>query len=256
MKQLFFMAGIAIALSITACKKDKKQPGTDNGGTTTKLLKKVTKTEHNETLVYNISYDGNKRPTSIASTDNSESTIFTYDAAGNVVKVEDNERDFKNIYTYTYNNGVPAGGSFKSWQRENGEQGDLIEDDVLSYTVTNNQVTKIHLNMTQTSQETDFNLTYHSNGNLAKVTNSDASMYTATFTYGNKKPAFPTISKYILDQAGFSLQFVAKNEILSASFDFPGTQFDKTITTQYTYDANGYVLTSNDGETKLTFEYQ
>jgi hypothetical protein len=80
--------------------------------------------------------------------------------------------------------------------------------------------------------------------------------YTATFTFGNKKPVFPVVSNYILDHAGFSLQFAAKNEVLSANYDFPGTEMDETITTQYTYDSKGYVLTSTDGTAQLKFEYE
>jgi hypothetical protein len=52
------------------------------------------------------------------------------------------------------------------------------------------------------------------------------------------------------------MQFHAKNEVLTAIYDFPGTQFDNTITTKYTYDGNGYPLTSDDGETQLKYEYQ
>jgi hypothetical protein len=38
-------------------------------------------------------------------------------------------------------------------------------------------------------------------------------------------------------------------------YDYPGTELDNTITNVYTYDANGYVLTANDGETQTQFEY-
>jgi hypothetical protein len=60
----------------------------------------------------------------------------------------------------------------------------------------------------------------------------------------------------VLDQAGFSLQFASNNEMLSASYDFPGTGADLSINTQYTYDSNGYVLTSNDGSEQMVFEYE
>ena len=54
---------------------------------------------------------------------------------------------------------------------------------------------------------------------------------------------------------GYTLQFSTKNETLTAFYDFPGTQFDETVTTKYTYDADRYPLTYNDGDTQLTFEY-
>ena len=95
---MLFIAAAA-ALTFTACKKDDS---VDNpGGETSKLLKKITKTEDDVTVVYNLVYDGNKRLTSITSSDNLEKTLISYDAAGNIVKVEETEADFKNIYTYT-----------------------------------------------------------------------------------------------------------------------------------------------------------
>jgi YD repeat-containing protein len=248
-------AGVA-ALTFTACKKDDDSTNNNPGnGGAAKLLKKLTKTEDGKTTVYNFTYDASKRLTSYKSTDNTEQTLFTYDGAGNVTKVEQTEDDFKNIYTYTYNNGVPVSATFKSWQKHAGEPDELVEDDILTYTLENDQVTNIHLNMTQYAQEVDFKLSY-TNGNLTKVETIGSEIYTATFVYGNKKAPFPKLSKYVLDQAGFSIQFFAKNELLSATYDFMGTELDKTITTQYTYDGAGYPLTSNDGETLLQFEYQ
>ena len=264
MKKIFLLAGFFAALSLSSCKKDKddNNPGNGNGngngnGDASKVLKKITKLEDGKSLVYTFTYDANKRVTAFKSTDNEESTFFTYDGNGNLVKIEETEAEFKNIYTYTYNAaGEPVNAKFKSWKRHGSEPDELIEDDILTYTVAGGQVTKIHLNMTMAEAEANFNMIY-TNGNLSKVvSNSGTYSYTASFTFGTKKPVFPVISKYVLDQAGFSLQFAAKNELLTASFDFPGTGLDKTITTHYTYDANGYVLTSTDGEASIAFEYE
>lgn len=250
MKKIVLLASMAVAL-LASCKKDNDAPKPDNAA---KLLKKVTKVENNVTTVYTLTYDAAKKLQSMISSDNVDKTFFTYDAAGNVTKVEESESDFKNIYTYTYANGVPVSGTFKSWEINGGQPDDLIEDDILTYTVANNQVSKIHLNMTQSDLELDFVMTY-TNGNLTKVVSENSDFFAADFTFGTKKPAFPVISKWVLDQAGFSLQFASKNELLSAKYEFPGSQFDQTVTTTYTYDSAGYPLTSNDGETRLTFEY-
>jgi YD repeat-containing protein len=255
MKKILLVAGIAIGFTFLSCKKDKaQQPGPGNGGAT-KRLKKTTETENGQTTIYNWAYDANKRLIAIKSTNEIESTLFTYDGDGNLIKIEETESEFKNIYTYSYNNGVPVSGAFKSWHKQNGEADELIEDDLLTYTMANNQVAKIHLDMTLALEEADFIFTYN-NGNLVKIESEGVTGYTASFTFGNKKPVFPLISKYVLDQAGFSLQFAASHELLSAAFDFPGTALDKTITTQYTYDGDGYVLTSTDGTAQLKFEYE
>ncbi len=44
-------------------------------------------------------------------------------------------------------------------------------------------------------------------------------------------------------------------KMLTAFYDFDGTVFDYTLTTKYTYDNDGYPLTSDDEETQLKFEY-
>jgi len=253
MKQRFLLAAaVAAILAFSSCKKDDPvSTGTASG----KKLKKITKTEAGVVTVYNLSYNAANKLTSYKSTDNSESIIFSYDAQGNLTGIEQKDHEYKNIYAYSYVNNVPSTGTYKSWEIVAGQPDDLIEDDKLTYTVTNNQVSKIKLEMLQTGSETELLLTY-ANGNLVNVTGNGAIPYTADFTFGNKKAAYPKVTDYVLDQAGFSLQFAAKHEILSADFDFPGTVSDVTVNTTYTYDSNGYVLTSNDGTAQLVFEYQ
>lgn len=254
MKKIFILSAAVAGLLLTSCKKEGSVETTTTPGA--KTLKKITKTEGGQTTVYTLDYDGAHRLTAIRTANNSELTSFAYDANGNVVRTEETAEGFKNIYSYTYSNGLPANATFKSWQLHPGEPDELIEDDVLTYTVTNNQVSRIHLNMLQASEETDFNLTY-TNGNLTKVVSNGGFLsYTANFTYGTKKAAFPKLYKYVLDQAGFSLQFFGGNELLSETIDLPGTAFDVNMAMQYTYDADGNVLTSTDGTATLRFEYQ
>jgi len=253
MKKTFLAAAAMAMMAFVSCKKDKApdlSPVTPG-----KLLTKLTKKEGNKTTVFNFVYDNNKRLVSYKSTDNLVGILFTYDAAGNVTKVEDTEDDYRNVYTYAYKNNIPVSGSFKSWQKTAGEPESLIEDDQLSYTITSNQVSKIHVSFLQSGDAADFGLTYNSDGNLAKIS-SAVGGYSASFGYGTKKPVYPMVSRYILDQAGFSLQFAARNELLTLSYDFPGTQYDQSVSTQYTYDADGYALTSTDGISQIKYEYQ
>jgi hypothetical protein len=254
MKKLFLLAGIAVTLISTSCKKDKvdNNPG---GGGNTKLLTKVTNTEAGVVTVHNLAYDPNKRLKSIVSTDNKESIVFSYDGTGNLVKIEQKDETFKSVYTYTYNNGIPVSGAFKSYEIHDGGQEDLIEDDELTYTVTNEQVSNIHMKMKLSgNQEVDFKMTY-ANGNLTEVETPGTNIYTATFAYGTKKPMFPIVTKWVLDQGAFTVQFAAKHEVILMSYDFPGTGLDNTITTDYTYDSNGYILTSNNGTNQMKFDY-
>lgn len=246
------------ALVFTACKKDKNDNNGGDGGNNpgTKLITKMTETENGETTVFTFIYDNAKRLSKYGSADGKELTTFTYDAAGNVTKVEYTEEEYKGIYSYTYANGVPVSGTFKGWKKHGGEPDVLIEDDELTYTVANNLVTKIKLYMKQNDAEVEMNFTY-ANGNLATVESlNEAFPYKATFGFGNKKSPFPQISKYILDQAGFSLLFSSQHELTKAVYDFPGDELDRTTTTTYTYDASGYPLTANDGELQVKYEYQ
>lgn len=260
MKKVFVLAGLLSALVFTSCKKDKDDNGGNNGGDgnpATKLVKKMTETENGVSTVYNFTYNDAKKITRFAAADGSKYVNFTYDAAGNLTKVESVEDDFKNVYSYTYNNNIPVSGTLKTWEMNGGQAGDLIEDDELTYTVENGQVTKIKLFMKQSDMEVNMNLSY-TNGNLTKIESAPNSLYSykANFTFGTKKSPFLQLSKYVLDQAGFSLMFCSKNELISAAYDFPGSTFDYTITHQYTYDANGYPLTSTDGDVQVKYEYQ
>ena len=267
MRKLFFLLTTTAMMILSSCQKDNidgpnpnPNPNPGPGPTTPpseKVLKKMIKTKDGASTIYTLTYDGSKKLVSIIADNNIEKTLFSYDAAGNLVKVEQSDEEFHNIYSYAYVNNVPKSATFKSWMNRPGKPQELIEDDLLTYTVENNQVKNINLVMQLAENATtDFAMHYNSSGNLIKVTADAPFAYTADFTFGNKKPVFPVISKWVLDHAGFSLQYAAKNEVLSAKFDFPSNNFDRTVSTQYTYDANGYVLTSTDGEATIKFEYQ
>lgn len=253
MKKIFLLAGSMAMFVLSSCKKDNNSDGDNNNGQNTKLLKKVTRTENGTTTIFNLNYDGNKL-TSFVSADKQESTEFILDASGNIVKMDVRDHNNYSTYTYTYNNGVPVSGTVKTWYKVAGEPDDLIEDDVLTYTVVNNQVTKIKQEMKLADTEQTIALAYNSNGNVEKVQTEGDEVFAITFTWGAKKAGFPTLSKWVLD-LGYVLLFYAKNDLLSASYDFPGTQLDTTLTTKYTYDAGGYPLTSDDGLTQIKFEY-
>jgi YD repeat-containing protein len=252
------LAATVLTLTFASCKKDNNgpNPGPSPIDPSAKLLTKITKTEGGRTTVYNVSYDANKRLTSIATANNSEYQKFTYDAAGNVIKAEELNDEFKNFFTYTYNNNLPVSGTFKSYRITAGEPDDLIEDDIMTYTVANNLVTKIKLNLTQMGIEVDFDVKYK-NGNVNVIESTHPQFkYHAQFDFGTKKSAIPTVYRFVMDHAGFSANFMGKNELTAYLFDFGGTIPGFGKQSQYTYDTAGYPLTANDGTTTLKFEYQ
>ncbi|GAB4093453.1 hypothetical protein [Flaviaesturariibacter terrae] len=255
MKRTSLSIAAIAALSLTACKKKDSNSNPGTGGSTTMYLKKLTETENGVSKVYNFTYDSQHRLLQFKTTDNSETTVFSYDAAGNLVTVDESETEFHNIYSYTYSNGKPVSGTFKSWKHIPGQPDELYEDDQLTYTVTANRVTGMHLEMLLDADSDDFTFSYDANGEVTQVSDN-AGMYKASFTYGNHKTAFPSISAWVLDQAGFSLHFYARHELTSVAYDFPGTVLDQTESTSYTFNAAGYPATATKGTQVSTFEYE
>jgi YD repeat-containing protein len=250
MKKTFVLLFVAAA-AIVGCKKEKDNGGT--GGGDSKILKRFTRKDDSGTKIFDVAFDGNKRLTSVKSQDNSETTNFTYDPNGNVTKAEYKNDDSRDVYEFTYSQGVPSSATHKSYTINEPGQEVLEYSSVLTYTVSNGQVTKINEKIGPDGEEINANITY-SNGNVSSITTTGLINLSISYTYGNKKPIFPVAFKYILD-LGSSLQFFAKNEVLTERFDGPGTELDRMITNQITYDSNGYVLTVDDGETKYTMEY-
>jgi YD repeat-containing protein len=251
MKSILMAATALAVLSFASCKKKDSNVTT---ATPVRYLKKMTQTGNGPAKVFTFTYDSQHRLLNFKTADNSDATVFTYDAAGNLVGVDETEPGFHNIYAYTYASGKPVSATFKSWKKTPGQPDVLFEDDVLTYTLTNNRVSSIHLAM-QGGGDTDFALTYNAQGEMVKAADGN-NFYTATFTYGSHKSPFPSISPWMLDQAGFSLHFFARHELLTSSFDFPGTALDKTETMTYTFNADGYPVTGSMGTEQTTFEYQ
>lgn len=264
MKKVFVFASLLATLVFTSCKKDKDNGGDNGGGGTpgtTKLLKKTTETENGVTTVFNFNYDNNKRLTSYANADGSDKTVFTYDAAGNLTKIEITDEESKSIFAYTYANNVPVSGTMKSWDLHGAEPDELTMDSELTFTVENGKVTKIKrvLKFEEDDMENvtlNLALTY-TNGNLTKVETTEGSgyAYNATFTFGDKKSPFPQLSKYILDEGGFSVMISSKNDLKTAAYQTAGMG-GFGFTNTYTYDAAGYPLTSSDGTATVKYEYQ
>jgi hypothetical protein len=258
MKKYFLFALIA-ALTVVSCKKPSDDTSTPTPGTS-KVLKRFIETKAGQSTTYNVSYDGSKRLTAVSSSDNQEVMTFTYGANDNIAKIENKEGNDRDVFEISYSNGVPSSATYKSYEKD-GANETLISQYSLQYTVENNLVTKIKMIVPpdpaagEDGYELDYDLSY-TNGNLTRVETQGAFAYAAIFSYGTKKPVFPAIFKYVLDPAGFSLEFFAKNDLLSMTYDYPGTELDVTINNTYTYDSKGYVLTSDDGETQTRFEYE
>jgi hypothetical protein len=259
MKSLLFSALALTVMAFTACKKNTDQ---NSENTTTPAqpaplkLRKMIQTGNGATKTINFSYDNAGVLSSFASTDNSEHTSFAYDNNGNLTTIDETEEEFHNVYTYTYQNGKPVSATFKSWKIVAGQSNQLIEDDVLTYTVTNNRVTKIHSDMLLDNSSYDFVLAYDANGEVTEIKTDGSDLYKATFTYGSHKSPFPFITKWVLDEAGFSAHFYARHEQLSIAYDFPGNSFDRTQNSSYTFNAAGYPVTASSGNVQTIFEYQ
>lgn len=255
MKKQLFTLFLAAATTFVGCKDDNDTiPDVDKPG---KLLSKITETEDGVSTVYNLTYDNNKRLTSYKEQNNTEAANFTYDANGNITKLEFVEGQSKTVFEVAYSNGVPTTGKFRS------DDDDIEEDLILGYKVTNNQVTEITQKL-GTLEYGKATITYQ-NGNVAKVVSEitlpegedleelpDLST-TLTYTYGSKKNMFPNAGfKFIVDPMGLSARFFAKNEIASEKIE---GMINATTTYQYTYDSDGFPLTGTDSD-GVTYKYE
>lgn len=260
MKKHFLVAFLALTTFIS-CKKDsEKDPNPSNPGSS-KVLKRIIETENGVTTTHTLAYDGSKRLVSVRSSDNLDVTSLTYDGTGNVTKIENKEGSDRTVFEFTYNNGVPVSGTFKSFEKNEAQAEVLAAQYTLNYTVENGLVTKMKMVVPADpeAEEDGYELEYaisYSNGNVTKIESAGLVASSVAFTYGNKKPMLPATFKYVLDPSGFSVQFFAKNEVLTSTYDLPGSALDKTITNVYTYDNQGYVLTANDGDVQTKFEYE
>lgn len=251
MKRQFLTLFLATATVFTACKNNDDDPVIK-----TKVLSKLISTEDDENITHTFNYDSKTRLTSFGTADNTEKTSFTYDASGNLNKVENIEGDTKNVFEVVYVNAVPTTGTLKVY-----EDSELESTFNFEYTVANGKVTEI-IQKVQNQQAAKSTITYVG-GNVSKIETVSTGLgtFTHTYTYGTKKSMFtnPAV-KYVLDPIGITASFLAKNEVLTESFDNPGTEFDVNSTTTYTYDAQGYPLTatvtSDDEVVTLKFEYK
>src|SRR5215217_27751 len=186
MRKHLFMFTL-IAVSVVSCKKAKidNNNDNDNGGPgpdpipvpTAKLLKKQTQVSNGETTVYNFIYNDNKQLTAIKTADNNDITNFTYDGDGNVTKVESTDPESHYIFQFEYENGIPERGTYKNYDISNGTE-ELTEDDVIHYTVEDNKVTKINIDMNVQRQEVNFVLTYDNKDNVTKIQTEGSDIYT------------------------------------------------------------------------------
>lgn len=248
MKKIIYLASLLGLFLLASCKKSGTDD--DDGGNqqTNKRLTKITQTGTG-TVLWNLTYDNSGRLLTVNSGDNVFRTTFHYDAAGNPVKVDHYDDQNHSIFEYSYNNNVPVSGSFKSWSLSSG---DLTDHYAMQYTVANGQVSSIGWADILYGGSTVSVMTYE-NGNLVKVQHQGS---VNTFTYGNKKPVYPKVFKYVMDPAIFSWQYHASNEIISIHYDLPDPAADFNWTNQYTYDSDGYVATSTNGMESATYHYE
>ena len=111
---------------------------------------------------------------------------------------------YANVRTYAYVNIRER--HPESWDISGGLPGTLNEDNVLDYTVSNNQVSKIKMTMLG-AVEINYILTY-TNGNLTRVAGDGMFPVITEITYGTKAGISPG-HRWVFDPAGYSPQFTA-----------------------------------------------
>lgn len=255
-----------------------------NGTTPSKLLKKVTIDDAGDVLVYDYSYNANKKLTAIIANDNSTRLNITYQASGNIAKIT---------------------------RTENGLSGTTTEEIVPTYTAT--QITKLEITHTEGtgSIKSIANLTYGSNGWPSMVkenyyadgsTTQTVATVVSDFTYAGNNitkwhfnsslnaslpvPVFDflqeidltvnlqdydnKINPYNLLPKDFLISVVhaeadassitgfAKNNAKTINFilKFGGAPVEGTQSATYVYDKDGYPVSATSPDIVTKFEYQ
>ncbi len=177
---------------------------------------------------------------------------YKYDVNGNVLEIRDSNNPVK---TYTYNS----------------RQAILTEKAADETLATYEYDTKNNLLSTQLSNDEKTSYTYDINGDLIKVIypNHNSESYTPSYSNGQKTIIYKddvlgTTSKVVIDIYGNKLsstdgkgqqtqyQYNLKNELTGVITENPILNASK-LTTSYTYDDNGNLLTSTNalGKTML-----
>jgi YD repeat-containing protein len=237
-KQIAVMIAL-FAVVAAGCKKDKDNPleGGENGKT--KYISKITTTEDDVQTVYVANYDAQNRLVSYNAQNNSEKTTFTYGANGNLVKYEFESDENKDVFEVTYNGAnVPVTGKHTTYSNLA-----VVAEEALTYTVANDVITEMQAKNPDNEIAT-YKMTYQNN-NLSKVevTVPDGK-FTISATYGNKKSPFLGLNlKYLIAPVNLFAYF-AKNELTGVATAFNNQTIVRDVTT-YTYDNDGYPLTSS-----------
>jgi len=252
MKKLKLLFTILIGLTILSCSSDDDNNQTPDN--TSKLIKKVTLSNQNQTYSVNFSYNS----------DNSIDKLEYLDTGG----------DF--IEQYFYNNGEldrierqdlngVTEGSSEVYSYENGqpvEQKDYINittlDEVFKYFYNNNLLSSIQyfgFNETEYSKQDIYQ--YDSNQNVISIltdyVNASISEEETVFTYDSKNNPFKNIEpKITLKESFISFN---NNLVTEVKTNLSKNTSISTKNYTYSYDNDEYPISRTDGNETLTFEY-
>lgn len=260
MKKHFFVLFLVATSLIAGCQDDSSTDPQPNNAK--KLVSKITETENGVNTVYTLTYDAQNRLTGYNDQSNTDAFTVSYDAKGNLSKIESKEDENKATFEITYTaTGEPVSGTYKLYDNDQ-----LEATFQLNYAVANGQVNEIVMKDPASQNVYGRFILSYANGNLTKVetTALGQAAMTQTYTYGTKKNFFAGSKiKYVVDP-GFSVLFYSANEILTERIVWG--QFTTDVTNQYTYDADGYPtngtvktkssLSSDESTTTLKIEYK
>ncbi len=251
MKKQLLSLFIATATLIVGCQTTENENPIPTPNA--KKLLKITESYADQSIVSNLGYDANGR--FISMKDPNKETTYSYDANGNIIKIQNKySPNYSSVFEITYKNGIPETAVLKMYS------GTTIDASfAYTYKVENGLVTEINLKDDE-NHSTKFSITYQ-NGNVAKIESiSDlrpGDKISTIFTYGTKKNMYSAGSfKFILDDES-SVSFFAKNEITQVKNVYIGSDAGTYETNNtYTYDTEGYPLTSISTPSSHTFKYE
>lgn len=259
-------------------------PGTgEPGNTPSKLLKKVTIDDEGDVLVYNYTYNADKKLTGVATDDGSIKINITYQPSGNILKVIRTENNLGTISTeeivpvYTNNQitklnvtHTESGGSIKSianltyasngWPSVikediyNEANTGIVANFVSNLSYTGNNISKWHFKSSM-----DLGLPVPVFDFLQEIELTvNLSNYDNKINPYNLLPKDFLISTIHAEADASSITGFAKNNSATVNviFNLGGTNMEDTQTATYIYDKDGYPTSVSTTYVLTKFEYQ
>ena len=248
MKKLIAMAAVAMTMMMASCSGDDSE-STDNPSENGPLLTKMIETFDDGSYTTTYHYNGNKLVSITGESGGGTELTYTSDKLTKMESFsDDGELQIKEIFQYHPDGKLAANISSAYFGFE-------LPTSKTTYTHNSNGTISYEVYLGDETSQTELTETgtiIMQNGNVVSVNSeSDGEEYIDTFTYDNKNAPLKNIHAY---DVIVLTSHLGVNNVLTAHYG----EEDRQSSSTYTYNADGYPITSTDtedGEFDGDYEY-